>query len=631
MIIIRNVFVLLMLLAPASLASAGMTLVQDGKPNCAIVISSDAGDNEKRGANDLQLYLNKMSGAMVPLGTDASVAGNRILIGVFGKQPVKDWQGRRPASDGFAIQTRRRSGGGVDLLLVGGDERGAEYAAYELLERFLGVRWYTPDEVGEEVPTAKTIQLQDIKWSNKPNFEAVHGLVWPGNGRGGPGAEDWLRHNKGNVGSSSDSFGYNWAAIVKPSEENKKAHPEWFALQPDGTRGDQLCSSNPDVIRISVETARTYFEKNPDGALFSLSPNDGYGFCTCDRCKAIDAKYGVTDGSHTDRLIEYANAALAELKKTCPDKLIGIVAEASHTRPPVSAIPDANYATMISHTPWEFCHVHAINDPGCKHNTEFRQVIEGWAKVCKHVTLREYYGHYSVFTPWPITRDIAKDLPYMRSIGVTGLNSETQQNWANQGINFYLASKLVWSSDRSPGEILDDFYKGFYGPAEQPMRQYWEAWETAMSKQDCQGNNWLAMFNPDLMKRTGQLLDEAEKLAAGNDKVTKRLALNRIGYRYTQSYVSMLRYGRAFESVSATEMMLYTLEHAIAAGERACKIVQDAAGSEPQAFFTSLAVDQTRAQMLRYQRKLDALRPAKTGAKDPPVKAPQEVFLGEAK
>ena len=256
MTIIRNAFLLLMLLTPTSLASAGMILVQDGKPNCAIVISPEAGANGKGGATDLQLYLKKISGATVSIGTDASVAGNRILIGVFGKQPVMDWQGQRPAPDAFAIQTRRRSGGGADLLLVGGDERGAEYAAYELLERFLGVRWYMPGEVGEEVPAAKTVELKDIKWSNKPDFEAVHGLVWPGNGRGGASAEDWLRHNKGNVGSSSDSFAYNWAAIIKPSEENKKAHPEWFALQPDGTRGDQLCSSNSGVIRISVEKAK---------------------------------------------------------------------------------------------------------------------------------------------------------------------------------------------------------------------------------------------------------------------------------------------------------------------------------------------------------------------------------------
>src|SRR5688572_3110973 len=119
-----------------TLSSAEMTLVRDGQPECTIMIAPDASDHEKLAAEELSAYLGKMSGAKVPIGSDASVAGNRILIGVFGKPPVADWKGKRPVLDAFAIETRARDGG-TDLLLVGGDARGAAYAVYELLERFL--------------------------------------------------------------------------------------------------------------------------------------------------------------------------------------------------------------------------------------------------------------------------------------------------------------------------------------------------------------------------------------------------------------------------------------------------------------------------------------------------------------
>src|SRR5207249_2399332 len=134
-------------LAPGTLLSARMTLVHDGKPTCTIVIAPDAADQEKLAAQELQTYLTKMSGAKVPISSDPSIAGNRILLGVFGQSPVPDWNGERPRQDAFAIETRAGQESGTDLLLVGGDRRGASYAVYELLERFLGVRWYMPTEV----------------------------------------------------------------------------------------------------------------------------------------------------------------------------------------------------------------------------------------------------------------------------------------------------------------------------------------------------------------------------------------------------------------------------------------------------------------------------------------------------
>jgi formylglycine-generating enzyme len=587
--------VLLGMLLPASWASAEMTLVQNGRSACSIVVAADAGEHEKTAAADLQLYLSRMSGARVPIGADASVPGNRVLVGVFDKPPVKEWKGDRPTQDGFAIETVARQGGGTDLFLVGGDPRGAGYAVYELLERFLGVRWYMPCELGEEAPARKTIVLEALKWRNQPDYQAVGGLIWAG----GPGAKDWLRRNKGEVGSPTFFFGHAWSGYIDPSEENKKAHPEWFALNKDGTRSYQLCTTNPEVISIFIDKVHEYFDKNPDAVLASISPNDGGDFCTCERCRAIDAQYGVTDDSQTDRFIHFANAILKEVKKKHPDKLVGILAYVSHTRPPVSAVPDPNYATMICHTPWEFCHVHSIEDPGCKANTRFREMIEGWTKVCRHVSVYDYYGHFYVMTPWPIVHGIRKDLPYLRGLGVTGFMSETQQHWANQGLNFYIAAKLVWDAGRDSRTLLDDFYRGFYGPAETPMRQYWEAWEAAMVRQPCGGYAWLAMFTPDLMEQTGRLLDEAERLAGDSEKVHRRLALHRIGHRFTDAYARMLRHGNAGE-----------LEQAVAAGEEAVRIAEASQGTEPQAFWIRLTSDQTGIQMMPFVKKLKASKPA---------------------
>jgi len=107
------------------------------------------------------------------------------------------------------------------------------------------------------------------------------------------------------------------------------------------------------------------------------------------------------------------------------------------------------------------------------------------------------------------------------------------------------------------------------------------------------------MFTPELLEKEGQLLDEAEKLAGDSGKVFRRLALHRIGYRFTKAYARMLQHGKAGE-----------LEQAVAAGEEAVRIIEASVGTEPQAFFVRLSSDQTGIQMLSYLKKLKASKPA---------------------
>src|SRR5204863_8654327 len=106
------------LLVQATVAFGAISLVRDAKPACTIVLASDAGDVEKLAAEELQTYLNKISGGMVPISSDPSVTGNRVLLGVFGRRPVEDWKGESPRSEAFAIEPRARGADAMDLLLV---------------------------------------------------------------------------------------------------------------------------------------------------------------------------------------------------------------------------------------------------------------------------------------------------------------------------------------------------------------------------------------------------------------------------------------------------------------------------------------------------------------------------------
>ncbi len=560
--------------------AADPVLARNGVPAAAIVIAPQAKAEEKRAASELQDYVKKISGATLPIATLAQRTSliPSVRIGVFGSEPVREWRGERPASDGFALETV-----GNVLYVVGGDARGALYGSYELIEQALGVRWFMPGELGEDVPQEPTIPLPRVSLKKAPSFGSVQGLIWGG----GPGAEAWELRMRGRVGPAI-VFGHNWFNVLPLNPQNLAANPEWFA-EVGGVRGrsGQLCSAYPDVVRISAEAARRYFDRSPELPLFSISPNDGYGFCEDFRCRAVDALYGVTDGSLSDRLVHYANEVLADLERTHPGRQLGIYAYVTHSAPPQRARPAAGYATQVVHMPWEYCHVHTVADPACGPNRRFLGYLRGWNAMVRHSGVYEFYGHFFVGATWPIVHALRRDIPLYHELGVERFTTETQQHWATQGLNFYLAAKLLWDPKSDVDALLEEYYRRFYGKAGPAMRRYWERWEQAMVATAAEGDGgyeWLRMFTNAVVVETGQALAEAERLAAQDgEKVRRRVAFVKLGHAFTEAWTQIIESGLRGDRASA-----------VAWGEEAIRRAQATRGTSPQALFLFVVEPQTR-------------------------------------
>lgn len=535
-----------------------------------------------RAARELQAYVHKASGAVLPIRTGDAVSAEpvsiRLAVSSRGIHPNGDPRTEIVHQDGYTIESS-----GSRVTILGGSPRGTLYGVYDFIERALGVRWFMPTPMGEEIPEAKTIAVPELTVIKNPAFPSVGGFTWAGS----PGAEDWELRMRVRIGKNV-TFGHNWQNIYPFSQASFARDPEMFAMV-GGVRGlsSQLCSSNPDVVRVTVDAARTYFEANPESPLFSISPNDGVGFCECDRCRAVDRLYGVTDGSLADRLVHYANQVLAELEKTNPGKQVGIYAYAEYTSPPKRARPGTGYATAVTHMPWEFCHVHAIDDPSCPANRRYLSYLKGWAALTRHVGVYEYYGHFFAFTPWPIVHSIRRDIPLFKRMGIERFISETQQNWANQGINFYVAAKLIDDPTLDVDALLAEYFSRFYGKAKGPMRRYFDLWEDAMVHTEAAGDRgyaWLSMFTSALAFKANAALTEAERLAAHDtEKVRARVAFARTGFGYTDAYTRMLDAGARKDFRGVVEW-----------SEEAQRRVTATEGSAPQAFFVRVAVDQIR-------------------------------------
>ena len=98
------------------------------------------------------------------------------------------------------------------------------------------------------------------------------------------------------------------------------------------------------------------------------------------------------------------------------------------------------------------------------------------------------------------------------------------------------------------------------------------------------GYAWQSMFTPALVSEADLLLKEAEALSKSDgEKVQARVAFARKGFGYTEAYAQMLDAARRNDPGAVLSW-----------SEEAQKRIKATEGSSPQAFFVSLAVDQTR-------------------------------------
>ena len=159
-------------------------LVENGIPRGAIQVSAAAGDLHRFVAEEIQRYVELLSGGRLPIVTEpgAGPAGGLILVGGpqandtvrgFVDRGALDLGGLS-AEGAYLLKSTELDGRGC-VVAVGRDDAGTMYAAYELLER-LGVVFQL---TGDIVPERKAyLELPELDVTDAPErkIRGVH--VW---------------------------------------------------------------------------------------------------------------------------------------------------------------------------------------------------------------------------------------------------------------------------------------------------------------------------------------------------------------------------------------------------------------------------------------------------------------------
>ena len=140
----------LILFAACGLILSASPVFENKKSDWRIVVAPGASETELYAAQELQYFLNRISGVKLPVKRDGEIgAGNSIVIGTAGTfaglpEAVKNFPQGSAGNDSLRVRTLDGN-----LYLTGNVPRGALYAVYTFLKNTMCVRWFSAGKNGE--------------------------------------------------------------------------------------------------------------------------------------------------------------------------------------------------------------------------------------------------------------------------------------------------------------------------------------------------------------------------------------------------------------------------------------------------------------------------------------------------
>ena len=525
------------------------TLVDRGRPAAHIVLSHQPTRAAQLAAYELQHHVKLVTGAELPLVKEpAKAEGVRILLGEssatkdigikgddFGPQEYlirflpdtlilvgRDKDDRTEIkydeSDPFQFQTW------PGLF----DEQGTCHAVYDFLERFCGVRWYSPTELGTVAPQTKTLIVEgadvrrspafsyrDIGWPmgmsevynavanlwphKSPVQEEVDSLGYPELKERFPNGWHYIHAKRGvnrlflhrrRLGGQAyranhSFYGYYerfWEKGEKAADVFVEKKPDWFAQGHEG-KPPQMCYTNDGFTRQVIQDARDYFDGKGAkpravafGDFFALVPMDNSAYCKCIKCQALmnqDEAHSpfFSNGYASDCVFGFANRVAQAIKQSHPDKYLATLAYASYAYYPKRVRLEPNIAVQLC--------LHVRNTYATALQNNDLEFFDSWVTKEKDrpIYLWLYYcfpqevadrGGWHCF-PGSFSHSIDA---WFKRFHEHGARGAFFNGWG-QDVEAYVTCKLLDDPTQDVDALLDDYFTGYFGATAAPMKAFY--------------------------------------------------------------------------------------------------------------------------------------------------------------
>ncbi len=512
--------------------NSNIMLVSNNTSKYNIVISLKPTEIEKHAAEELQKYLQEISGVRLNIVDDSDTETRyEILIGRNNRLEKLglDVNFDSLGLDGYTIKTL-----GEKLIIAGGIKKGTLYGVYTFLDEILGCKMFTPEDI--YIPKNSNIIIPEINLTEVPKI--VYRELHIPSARSSQLFCDW--HKLNHVSERNKYYGtfvhtmQHWV----PSEDYFKDHPEYFS-EINGIRvsNQQLCLSNPDVYKIVVDRMKKEIKEKPEAIVWDVSQNDNFGYCTCQQCRQTDSIYGGPSGT----LIKFVN----KIAKEFPEKTISTLAYQYTREAPIGIKPEPNVMVVL-------CTIECDRSKPIAENKDdlFNRDISEWSALTNNIKIWDYVVQFSSYMdPFPNFDVLQPNIKMFVKHGVKYLFEQGSGDSKSDlhELKAYVLAKLMWNPDANVPDIINEFMNGYYGDAGKYIKEYFQTMHSALEKSG-QGliiygypsNGKDSYLTPELLDNYSKLFNDAEQSVSNNSLLLSRVKTARLPLEYAKLELSKL-------------------------------------------------------------------------------------------
>jgi len=506
-----------------------LVLVAGGTSDYTIIYPAKNLQDEKKAALVLQHYLKLITGIQLKIFSDTiGIAENEIVLGSTNRA-VTDLS--KLTIDGFFINAE-----GPGIYIAGKGEKGTLYGVYDFLE-LLGCRMYATGY--KIIPKKEILKVEVFFKIDNPvfNFRSVYY----------PDAEkddeylDWHRLHR--IEQKWGLWGHTFNTLVPP-ELYFKYHPEYFAEVNGSRQTSQLCLTNPEVLKVVLSSLEKRISDEPDKKFWSVSQNDGSGYCECINCARLNNMHNSPQGS----IISFLNSIASHF----PDKTFTTLAYGYSKSAPTGLRPLKNVCILLSDielnraAPMEF-------DSGA---ASFRNDLKNWSSLTGNIIVWDYVVQFTNYlSPFPNQHILQPNLNFMAERQIEGVfeqgSVEVQGEFSQ--LKSYMLAKLLWNPGQNAADIKREFLIAWYGRAATLVERYQNLLQQGLKeggRLDIYGDpikQSKFFLAPELLKTYSSTIDRALKKVSKNSPEYKHVLAIKLGLDFAKlqqaKYFGIERYG----------------------------------------------------------------------------------------
>jgi len=504
----RNHALLCGLFTLLAVGATAAPLVEGGEAVGEFVLPDPPAQAEVFATNDVCGWLEKITGAQVPILTEPSGGANeKVFVGTAHARGFEDDLARLKGNDGFAVRRR-----GNCVYVFGSRPRGTMYGLYALLERNTDLIFARPnEEFGTIYGKTPTLELTETDFIDIPVFLIRQlGPNWPKHRPTGV----WLVRNRDNRRDNRANYKgfleldlceqYNTNFAV-PIARHAQEHPEYFGYNPitrsrrfvkhgEGT----MCLTTPGLPAIwakgLAENVAAYEARvGRKVELIRIGPGDNWFCCQCERCLA---PLKLPDGSElkckdpdsikdplfrSTQIMMFVNEAMETWKQLRPGLPIHLLAYIHFAEPPLVPLhPDlrmwlAPYPTNNMHYP--------LLDP--RQREPWRRRFAKWLTMTPCLGFYEYFhakpspeGFYAAANLRALLRlpDHRHAIIYAEidnDFGTAGIGNG-EFGWDVGLMNRWVLTRLFWDPRQDVDALYRYYIRRAYREAAPQMLAYFD-------------------------------------------------------------------------------------------------------------------------------------------------------------